>query len=99
DVNLIVVPPPLLSQSLQAGRVDGFCVGAPWNTVAVAAGHGRIVATKNQLWSRSPEKGLGVREVWVEEQPELASSLVRALVMAARWVDEPANRREAARIL
>jgi NitT/TauT family transport system ATP-binding protein/nitrate/nitrite transport system substrate-binding protein len=99
DVNLIVIPPPLLSESLRAGRVDGFCVGAPWNSVSVASGHGMIVATKNQLWPRSPEKVLGIREAWVQKHPELTSSLVRALVMAARWVDDPANRREAARIL
>lgn len=99
DVNLIVIPPPLLSESLRAGRVDGFCVGAPWNSVSVASGHGHIVATKNQLWPRSPEKVLGVREAWVERHSELTSALVRALVMAARWVDDQANRREVARIL
>ena len=99
DVNLIVVPPPLLSQCLQAGRVDGFCVGEPWNSVAVAAGHGQIVATKNQLWSHSPEKVLGVRAAWARRNPELTSALVRALVMACRWLDEPANRAETARIL
>ena len=78
DVNLVVVPPPLLTDSLKAGRVDGFCVGQPWNSVAVAEGHGVILATKNALWPMSPEKVLGVRESWAAEEPELLARTVRA---------------------
>ena len=99
DVNLIVVPPPLSVDALKIGRVDGVCVGQPWNSVAVAEGEGVIVATKSELWAMSPEKVLGVREDWVEKNPSLLSDLVRALVAACRWLDEPENRREAARIL
>ncbi len=29
DVRLVVVPPPLTSDALAAGAIDGFCVGAP----------------------------------------------------------------------
>ena len=99
DVNLIVVPPPLTAEALKAGRVDGFCVGQPWNSVAVAQGKGVIVATKSELWMRSPEKVLGVREAWADGNPALVAGLIRALVAACRWLDEAHNRREAARIL
>ena len=99
DVNLVVVPPPLIAESLKAGRIDGFCVGQPWNSVAVEEGNGVIVATKSELWTRSPEKVLGVRETWAQRNPDLLQDLVRALVAAGRWLDEPANRIEAARIL
>ncbi|MCC7253637.1 CmpA/NrtA family ABC transporter substrate-binding protein [Hyphomicrobium sp.] len=99
DVNLIVVPPPLIADALKAGRVDGFCVGQPWNTVAVTEGKGVIVATKSELWTLSPEKVLGVREAWADRNPALVAGLIRALVAACRWLDEADNRREAARIL
>ena len=99
DVNIVVVPPPLIAENLKAGRVDGFCVGQPWNSVAVAEADGVIVATKSQLWAMSPEKVLGVREVFAEREPELVRDLVRAIVAAGRWLDEPANRKDAARIL
>lgn len=99
DVNLIVIPPPLLSESLRTGRVDGFCVGEPWNSVAATSGHGRIVATKSQLWPRSPEKVLGVRQRWAAHNPELTMALVRALVLASRWLGDPSNWPDAARIL
>jgi two-component system, oxyanion-binding sensor len=99
DVNLIVVPPPLLAESLKAGRVDGFCVGQPWNSVAVEQGHGVIVATKNELWPMSLEKVLGVRKSWAGENAALLGDAMRALVAAGQWLDQPDNRREAAAIL
>src|SRR6185369_12463375 len=60
DVRLVAIPPPLMVESLRAGQVDGFCVGEPWNSVAVAQSLGRVVATKAQLLPRSAEKVLAV---------------------------------------
>ncbi len=99
DVNLVVVPPPLIAGSLAAGEVDGFCAGAPWGSVSVAGGQGVIVAVKGELWSASPEKVLGTREDWASENPELLARLICAVTLSARWLDEPRNRREAARVL
>ncbi|WP_108682784.1 CmpA/NrtA family ABC transporter substrate-binding protein [Methyloceanibacter sp. wino2] len=99
DINLVVVPPPLIAEQLKAGRVDGFCVGQPWNSVAVEDGQGVIVATKNQIWPLSPEKVLGVREEWAEGNAALLSDAMRALAAACAWLDEPDNRVEAAKIL
>lgn len=99
DVNLVVIPPPLLADSLKDNRIDGFCAGAPWGQVAVEAGMARIVATKSELWPRAPEKVLGVSAGWAERNTELLLALVRALVTAGRWLDAPDNHTEAARIL
>ncbi|MBL8270522.1 CmpA/NrtA family ABC transporter substrate-binding protein, partial [Steroidobacter sp.] len=35
DVRLIVIPPPLLVDAMREGQIDGFCVGEPWNSLAV----------------------------------------------------------------
>jgi ABC-type nitrate/sulfonate/bicarbonate transport system substrate-binding protein len=92
DVKLVVVPPPLTSDALIAGAIDGFCVGAPWNMVAVDRGVGRIVAVKQDIWPSSPEKVIGTRPEWAEEHPETLSRLIVALDAAARWCDVPENR-------
>lgn len=99
DVNLVVVPPPLIVASLASGRVDGCCVGEPWNSVAVSEGIGEIVATKSELWARSPEKVLGVRESWAEGNMDLLHRLIRALVSSASWLADPENRAKTATIL
>ena len=96
DVSLVVIPPPLLAESLAAGRIDGFCVGSPWSSVAVAAGGGRIVATKAELWAHAPEKVLGVRFDFHERNGELLACLIRAVAQAQQWLDVPGNRAEAA---
>ena len=89
DVRLVVVPPSMTADALASGRLDGFCVGAPWNTRAVAAGVGRIVATKAQIWRMSPEKMLAVSERLIAAEPDVVDALVRAIHAAAVWADRP----------
>ena len=95
DVRLVAIPPPLMVESLRAGHVDGFCVGEPWNSVAVSAGLGEIVATKSQLFPHSVEKVLAVRAP-LEARLDQLGPLLRALAAAAEWCDQPANRPELA---
>ena len=91
DVQLVVIPPPLLVDALREGQVDGFCVGEPWNSLAVEAGVGTIVATTNQIWRLSPEKVLGCRADWVKQHPQQTAGLIRAIYRAAKWCDQPEN--------
>ncbi len=91
DVKLVVVPPPLTSDALAAGAIDGFCVGAPWNMVASERGVGRIVAAKQDIWPSAPEKVVGMRPEWADSHPETVSRLIVALDAAARWCDRPEN--------
>jgi ABC-type nitrate/sulfonate/bicarbonate transport system substrate-binding protein len=91
DVKLVVVPPPMTSDALAAGAIDGFCVGAPWNMVASERGVGRIVAAKQDIWPAAPEKVIGMRPEWAATHPETVSRLIVALDAAARWCDLPEN--------
>jgi NitT/TauT family transport system ATP-binding protein len=95
DVRLVAIPPPLMVESLRAGHVDGFCVGEPWNSLAVADGLGEIVATKSRLFPHSVEKVLAVRAP-LEDRLDQLGPLLRALSAAAQWCDERANHRELA---
>ncbi|OSQ43050.1 CmpA/NrtA family ABC transporter substrate-binding protein [Thalassospira sp. MCCC 1A01428] len=99
DVNIGVIAPPRMFDSLRNGWVDGYCVGEPWNQRAVFHGDGVIVALKDDIWARSPEKVLGVREDWALSNAETLDALVRALVRAAEWADQGENRTELAQLL
>ncbi len=99
DVELVIVPPPLMADALAAGRIDGFCVGEPWGSVAVAADAGRMATVKAKLWPLSPEKVLGVTATWASANAEALAALLRALHRAALWCSEPANHAEAAQLL
>lgn len=99
DVRLVVVPPPFMVDALKTGQVDGFCVGAPWPSLAVEHGMGHLVATKQAIWPSSPEKVVGLRESFAARNPDLVARLVRALDRAAAWADTDENRPELAAIL
>jgi two-component system, oxyanion-binding sensor len=91
DVTMTIVPPPLTVDAMTARAIDGFCVNAPWNMIAVEKGVGRMVATKADIWPSAPEKVLGVSPEWAKENPETLSRLIVVLDAAARWCDERRN--------
>ncbi len=92
DVRLVVVPPPRMVERLKAGDIDGFCVGAPWNAVAVSEGVGEIITYASDLWRMGPDKVFGVTRAWTEANPETLQALLRALLKASAWADAPENR-------
>jgi NitT/TauT family transport system ATP-binding protein len=99
DVRLVVIPPPFLVDAMRAGEIDGFCVGEPWNSVAVHAAVGVIAAPTTAIWPHSAEKVLGCRRDWAARHPEPLAALLRALYRAAQWCGEPANQATLARML
>src|SRR5690606_22223823 len=98
DVRLVSIPPPLMVESLRAGHIDGFCVGEPWGSVAVARGIGRIVAVKSRLMPHAVEKVLAVRAGF-EAREDTLEALLHALSAAAAWADAPGNRAALAEML
>src|SRR3989440_1264557 len=99
DVRLVVLPPPYMVDSLANGHVDAFCVGAPWNSIAVDLGIGHILHFVSDILVRAAEKVLAVRQDWAEKHPDVLSALIRAHLRAAEFIEQPQNRGEAARIL
>ncbi|MBX3529664.1 MAG: ABC transporter substrate-binding protein [Rhizobiaceae bacterium] len=94
EIEIVIVPPPFMADALAAGRIDGYCAGEPWNSVAVEAGTGRIATVKAAIWRNSPEKVLGVRKAWANAQPDALAALLRALHHAARWCQDADNHAE-----
>lgn len=99
DVRLVVLPPPLLVDAMREGQIDGFCVGEPWNSLAVSVGVGCIVAATAAIWRHSPEKVLACRLQWARRSPEQLSGLLRALYRSAQWCSARENHEELARLL
>ncbi len=101
DVLLSVTPPPQMPATLEAGTISGYCVGEPWNQQAVAKGIGVPVITDHQIWAYNPEKVFGMTAGFVEENPNTAIAVTKALIRAAMWLDagDNANRMEAVRML
>lgn len=101
EVLLSVTPPPQMPSTMEAGTIHGYCVGEPWNQQAVVKGIGVPVITDYQIWKNNPEKVFGLTKAFVEENPNTTLALTKALIRAAKWLDENdnANRNEAVQIL
>ena len=99
DIRLSVVPPPLMADCLRQGIIDGYCVGEPWNARAVEEGIGRVLVASGEIWNNHPEKVFGVTRDWAQACPGTHQAILMALLLAARWLDQPGNRAEAVSIL
>ncbi len=101
EVPLSVTPPPQMPSTMEAGTIDGYCVGEPWNQAAVAQGIGVPIATDQHVQTLNPEKVFGLREDFAAENPGTTRALLRAIIRAQQWLDENdnANREAAVEIL
>ena len=99
DVRIVVVPPPQMPGTLDAGHIDGYCVGEPWNSVAVSSRVGWMLAASAELAPNHPEKVLLVRRDFAEECAEEHEWLLAALLDACAYCDVPENRVTVAEIL
>jgi nitrate/nitrite transport system substrate-binding protein len=100
DVLLSVTPPPQMPSTMEAGTINGYCVGEPWNQQAVFKGVGVPVITDYDIWRNNPEKVFGVTRGWADKNPKTHVAVVKALIRACMWLDaSPKNRAEAVKIL
>ena len=91
DIQTIVVPPPQMVANMKVGTMDVFCVGEPWNAQLVNQGIGYTAVSTAEIWSKHPEKSLGMRADWVDRNPNATKALLMAVMEAQQWCDRMEN--------
>jgi nitrate/nitrite transport system substrate-binding protein len=99
EVKTITVAPPEMVENARIGNMDGFCVGEPWNARGIFDRVSFSVASSQDVWPDHPEKVLGTTAAFATRHPNTARAMVMALLDAARYIDDPANRSEVARLI
>ena len=99
DVALITIPPPQMVANMKVGKMDGFCVGEPWNARAIADGIGFTALTTQDLWKDHPEKVCAFTAEFAEKNPRAVKAVLKALHEASVWLDKLENRPEQAAIV
>jgi nitrate/nitrite transport system substrate-binding protein len=94
DINLIVVPPAQMVANMKIGKMDGFCVGEPWNARSIADNIGFTSITTQDLWKDHPEKVCAFTEEFAEKNPKTVKAVLKALHEASVWLDDLGNRPE-----
>lgn len=99
DVDIAIVPPPLVAECMAQGHLDGYCVAEPWASVGLLRGTCRCLALSADFDPMHPEKVFMVRNDFELDRHEEHVLLISALIEAARWCDKPANRPALATLL
>ncbi len=99
QIEIVTVPPPQMAQAVRDGALDVFCVGEPWGSVAIQQSNATLVLPGSAIWEFAPEKVLGVRSVWADQNPRACRAMIRAIYKAAHWLNEPDNTPLAVEIL
>ncbi|MDX2050766.1 MAG: CmpA/NrtA family ABC transporter substrate-binding protein [Polyangiaceae bacterium] len=99
DVALVTIPPPQMVANMKIDRMDGFCVGEPWNARAVADGIGFTAITTQEIWKDHPEKVCAFTEEFAAKNPKTVKAVLKALHEASEWLDKMENRPEQAALV
>lgn len=99
EVALVTIPPPQMVANMKVGKMDGFCVGEPWNARAIAEGIGYTAITTQQIWKDHPEKVCAFTEAFAEKNPKTVKAVLKALHETSVWLDDMGNRAELAQIV
>jgi nitrate/nitrite transport system substrate-binding protein len=94
DVALITVPPPQMVANMKIGKMDGFCVGEPWNARAIADKIGFTSLTTQEIWKDHPEKVCAFTADFADKNPRTVKACLKALHEASVWLDDMNNRPE-----
>ena len=94
DVSLITIPPPQMVANMKVGKMDGFCVGEPWNARSVAEGIGFTAINTQDIWKDHPEKVCAFTAEFAEKNPKTVKAVCKALHEASVWLDDMGNRPE-----
>lgn len=94
DVSLITVPPPQMVANMKIGKMDGFCVGEPWNARAISDKIGFTSVSTQDMWKDHPEKVCAFLAEFADKNPKTVKAVLKALHEASVWLDNMDNRPE-----
>jgi nitrate/nitrite transport system substrate-binding protein len=99
DINLITIPPAQMVANMRVGKMDGFCVGEPWNLRAIADGIGFTSITTQKIWPDHPEKVCAFTEEFAAKNPKTVRAVLKALHLASEFIDKMENRAQTAEVI
>ena len=101
EVQLSVTPPPQMPATMEAGTIEGYSVGEPWNQASVAKKIGVPIIVDPDIAGLTGDKVFGFTEDFAKKNPKTVKALLRALIRASMWLDAEGgkNRPEAVKII
>ncbi|MBC7879838.1 MAG: ABC transporter substrate-binding protein [Anaerolineae bacterium] len=98
DLRVVTVPPPQMVSNMKSGSIDLYSIGEPWNARAVFDGVGFTALASRDFWCGHPEKVLMATAAWAAANPNTHKAVVKSLIQACQYCDQPGNRLEVANL-
>jgi len=99
DISLITIPPAQMVANMKVDKMDGFCVGEPWNYRAIEDKIGFTAVTTQQMWKNHPEKVLAFTEEFATKNPKTVKAILKALHLSSVYIDKMENRKNVAEVV
>jgi len=99
DVQLTQITTAHAADHLSKHYVDVFCIAEPWGTLSAESGWGKILCATADVAQNHPEKLLVATETFAQRHDEELVHLIRAILKACRYCQEPSNRKALASLL
>jgi len=99
SIKIITIPPPQMVANMKVNTMDGFNVGEPWGGVAVKQNVGFTWLTTQDLWKDHPEKALVFNPEFVAAHRDQVKAIMKAVLEAAAYVDDPKNKDAVAKVI
>jgi len=99
DISLATIPPPQMVANMKVDKMDGFCVGEPWNARAIVDDIGFTAINSQAIWKDHPEKVCAFTADFADKNPRTVKAVLKALNEASVWLDIMDNRPEQAQII
>jgi nitrate/nitrite transport system substrate-binding protein len=87
--------------TMEAGTINGYSVGEPWNQASVAKKIGVPIIVDPDIAGTTGDKVFGLTADFATKNPKTTQAMVRALIRASMWLDAEGgkNRPEAVKLL
>ncbi|MCV6639279.1 ABC transporter substrate-binding protein [Candidatus Albibeggiatoa sp. nov. NOAA] len=97
EVNLRVLPPPLMVWALKAQNIDAYIVAEPINAKGELLAGARLLRFTGDIWRNHPCCVVCMDERVTQQQPEWTQKVMNAIVKAQAYAQQ--NKLETAKIL
>ncbi len=99
DVQIFPVPPPDSVAKMTAGEIDAMLMPDPFNQRAVYEKVGFIHMLSKELWDGHPCCAFAASQQWIDTNPNTFKAVNKAIVDAAAYANDAANRQKVAAAL
>lgn len=99
NINILVIPSNEIVSQVQQKQADLLCLDSRTTLELIEANLVEPAISTQEIWHNYPGEIMAMRADWVDKYPVATQSLVKGIIEAQIWCDNPENAKELNNIL